>query len=58
MYQILSESTDFCGRYNKNILVFFSVHSVASQFNEFSKIIVDNTLDIVNKSRKKFIMKF
>ena len=28
VYQILSESTGFCGRYDKNILVCFSVHSV------------------------------
>jgi len=29
VYQILSETTGFCGRYDKNILVcFFSVHNV------------------------------
>jgi len=28
MYQILSVSTWFCGRYDKNISVFFSVHSI------------------------------
>ena len=33
MYQILSESTWFCdGRYDKNILVFFSVHSVVQMY--------------------------
>jgi len=31
MYQSLSESTKFCGRYDKNILMFFSVHSVVLQ---------------------------
>jgi len=29
MYKILSESTEFCGRYNKNVFVcFFSVQTV------------------------------
>ena len=28
VYQMLSESTGVCGRYDKNILVCFSVHSV------------------------------
>ena len=31
VYQILSECTVFCGRYDENILVCFSVHSVLAK---------------------------
>ena len=44
MYQILTESTEFCGRYDKNILVFFSVHSVCpylAPFLRYSEIMVE-----------------
>jgi len=50
VYQMLSESTEFCGRYDKNILVCFSVdsvdpysHSDMQQTHKHQKIINKNT---------------
>ena len=40
VYQILSESSGLCGRYDKNILVCFLVHSVHMQNTQVCRILI------------------
>jgi len=47
VYQILSELTEFCGRYDKNILVCFSVHGV--DLNLSAKSLVKSQITIIIK---------